>query len=62
YYMFGGTDCRTMQEIATTAIRCTPCKMNSEQLGTMHASNENIDISSLGETVECFKTFLKEVK
>ena len=62
YYMFGGTDCRTMQEIATTAIRCTPCRMSSEQLGTMHASNENIDISSLGETVQYFKTFLQMLK
>lgn len=58
YLMFGGTDCRTMQEIATTAIRCTPCKLSGEQLGGMHASNENIDISALGETVQCFKTFI----
>ena len=60
YYMFGGTDCRTMQEIAVTAIRCTPCRLSSEQLGGMHAANENIDITSLEETVNFFKTFLRE--
>ena len=62
YYMFGGTDCRTMQEIATTAIRCTPCRMSSEQLGTMHASNENLYVNSLGETVSFFKTFMTMYK
>ena len=62
YLMFGGTDCRIMQEIATTAIRCTPCKLSMKQLDGMHASNENVDISSIGETVQCFKTFLKLYK
>lgn len=62
YYMFGGTDCRTMQEIATTAIRCTPCVLTSEQLGGMHAANENIDLAALDKTVEFFKNFLKAYK
>lgn len=62
YLMFGGTDCRIMQEIATTAIRCTPCKLSMKQLDGMHASNENVDISSIGETVQCFKTFLTMYK
>ena len=51
-----------MQEIATTAIRCTPCKLSFEQMGGMHAANENIDITSLGETVLCFKNFLEAYK
>ncbi len=62
YLMFGGTDCRIMQEIADTAIRCTPCKLSADQLGGMHASNENIDISSLGETVAFFRNFLTMYK
>lgn len=62
YYMFGGTDCRTMQEIATTAIRCTPCKLSMEQLGGMHASNESVDVTSIGETVSFFKNFLTMLK
>lgn len=62
YYMFGGTDCRTMQEISNTAIRCTPCKLTMEQLGGMHAANENIDIDAIDGTVACFKTFLKNYK
>ncbi len=60
YLMFGGTDCRTMQEIATTAIRCTPCRLSFKQLGGMHASNECVDAASVVECVGFFKTFLKD--
>ncbi len=62
YLMFGGTDCRTMQEITPCAIRCTPCRLSAEQLASMHASNENIDVSALKEGVEFFKTFIKGYK
>lgn len=62
YLLFGGTDCRTMQEISVNAIRCTPCKMTSEQEGTMHAANENITISALDRCVEFFRNFLMSVK
>ena len=60
YLIFGGTDCRTMQTICNTAIRCTPCKLNKQQLASMHASNENIDIKSIEEGVLFFKNFLKD--
>ena len=62
YLMFGGTDCRVMQQIATHAIRCTPCKLSFAQLGGMHASNENVDIKSIGECVNFFKTFIRDYK
>lgn len=62
YLMFGGTDCRVMQQIATHAIRCTPCKLSFAQLGGMHASNENVDIKSIGECVNFFKTFIRDFK
>ncbi len=62
YLIFGGTDCRTMQTITPCAIRCTPCKMNSEQLAAMHAANENIDISSLIGGVNFFKAYIKGYK
>ena len=62
YLMFGGTDCRVMQQIATHAIRCTPCKLSFAQLGGMHASNENVDVKSIGECVDFFKTFIRDYK
>lgn len=62
YLMFGGTDCRTMQEITPCAIRCTPCRLSAEQLASMHAANENIDLSALTEGVKFFKTFITGYK
>lgn len=62
YLIFGGTDCRTMQEICQTAIRCTPCRMSNQQLNAMHASNENIDIKAMEDCVQFFKNFLRGYK
>ena len=62
YLIFGGTDCRTMQTITPCALRCTPCKLSPEQLDSMHAVNENIDISSIVGGVKFFKTYIKDYK
>ena len=51
-----------MQTITPCALRCTPCKLSAEQLVSMHAANENIDISSLVGGVAFFKTYLKGYK
>ena len=62
YLIFGGTDCRTMQEITKCALRCTPCRLSPQQLASMHASNENIDIASLDGGVAFFKNYIKGYK
>ena len=62
YLIFGGTDCRTMQTITPCAIRCTPCKLSAEQLASMHAANENVDVDALVGAVRFFKTFVKGYK
>lgn len=62
YLMFGGTDCRHMQKIVPCAIRCTPCRLNPQQLASMHASDENIDVQSLIDGTEFFKKFIKNFK
>lgn len=62
YLMFGGTDCRVMQPIAQHAIRCTPCVLSFEQLGGVHAPDENIDASALDDCVKFFKTLILDHK
>ena len=62
YLIFGGTDCRTMQTITPCAIRCTPCKLSAEQLASMHAANENVDVDALVGAVRFFKAFIKGYK
>ena len=62
YLMFGGTDCRHMQTIVPCAIRCTPCHLNPQQLASMHASDENIDVQSLIDGTAFFKKFISNFK
>ena len=62
YLMFGGTDCRHMQTIVPCAIRCTPCRLNPQQLASMHASDENIDVQSLIDGTAFFKKFISNFK
>ena len=62
YMLFGGTDCRTMQEICNTAIRFMPTVMTTEQDGRMHAADENIDIDALEKMIICYKTFIQMYK
>ncbi len=62
YVIFGGTDCRTMQEIAPCALRCAPNFLTEQQLHSMHAANENIDISSLEGGIKFYKEFIKNFK
>lgn len=62
YLIFGGTDCRTMQTITPCALRCTPCRLSAEQLASMHAANENVDVSAIAEGVKFFKEYIKGYK
>ena len=62
YLLFGGTDCRTMQTITPCAIRCTPCKLSPEQLASMHAEDENVDMSALVGAVQFCKRYIRGYK
>jgi len=62
YIMTGGTDCRVMQELCDNAYRCAPCFLTMEQMNTMHAANENINISSILGGVKFFKYFMQIYK
>lgn len=59
YLIMGGTDCRYFQEISDCAMRFTPMKLSNEQVSAMHASNENIDIDTLGDGVNFMKVLIK---
>ena len=62
YIMTGGTDCRVMQDLCDNAYRCAPCFLTMEQMNTMHAANENINISSITGGVKFFKYFMQIYK
>ena len=62
YIMTGGTDCRVMQDLCDNAFRCAPCFLTMEQMNTMHAANENINISSITGGIKFFKYFMQIYK
>lgn len=62
FLVFGGTDCRVLQQISKNAIRCTPCPLTFKQLGGMHASDENVDIDAVTSCVGFFNNFIRNYK
>ncbi|MEG1613530.1 MAG: M20/M25/M40 family metallo-hydrolase [Clostridia bacterium] len=57
YVIMGGTDCRHFQDICDCAMRFTPMLYKPDQMAAMHASNESVDIDTLGGGVR----FMKEL-
>jgi len=60
--LMGGTDCRHFQDISDNAMRFCPIVFDPQQLGAMHASNENIDVSSLKDAVSFYKYLILNQK
>lgn len=55
YIMNGASDCRYYGEVCADRIRFAPFTVSNEQLDTMHAADENIDIETLPSAVEFFR-------
>lgn len=62
YIMTGGTDCRHYEAVADNCLRFTPIKMSNQQLGAMHAANENIGVSEVAHCVKFYKHYIKNHK
>ncbi len=59
YILPAGTDARTLTDVCNCVLRFAPVRMSKEQLGSIHSSNENIDISALGSCVAFYRRFLE---
>lgn len=57
-----GTDARTLTDVCECVLRFAPIKLSAQQLGSVHAENENIDIESVANCVEFYKHFVKNYK
>lgn len=62
YVMTGGTDCRFFSEVCDNCIRFAPLAITSEQMNSVHAIDENINISSLVGGVDFFKYVIENWK
>lgn len=58
YVMTGATDCHFFNDVCDNSIRFAPLAISSAQMNSVHALNENIDVSTLVTGVDFFKTFL----
>ncbi|MDR1537372.1 MAG: M20/M25/M40 family metallo-hydrolase [Clostridiales bacterium] len=60
YIMIGGTDSRHFSEICKCVVRCSPIIMDSQQLNSMHAADENVYIDSIAQAVDFYRLMIKE--
>lgn len=59
YVIMGGTDCRHFQEISDCALRFTPMLLHPDQMSSMHAANESLDIDTLYDGVQFMRELIK---
>ncbi len=57
-----GTDARTLTDVCDCVLRFAPIRLSKEQLGSVHAENENLDIDSVANCVAFYKHFVKNYK
>lgn len=57
-----GTDARTLTDVCKCVLRFAPIRLSAQQLASVHAENENIDIDSVANCVAFYKHFVKNYK
>ena len=57
-----GTDARTLTDVCECVLRFAPIRLSAQQLGSVHAENENLDLDSIGNAVAFYKHFVKNYK
>ena len=60
YLMTGASDCRFMNRISENCLRFAPFKITAEQLDSIHAIDENINLDALAPAVDFYKYILTE--
>lgn len=57
-----GTDARTLTDVCECVLRFAPIRLSAQQLASVHAENENIDIDSVANCVAFYKHFIRNYK
>lgn len=60
YIMTGASDSRYLSRVCDNCIRFSPFIINNEQLESVHAVNENLDLSCLAPAVDFYRLILTE--
>lgn len=61
YIMTGGTDAYYYEDVTENAIRFAPIIIDGQQLGSIHARNENMFTASLPKAVDFYKAIIKKM-
>ena len=59
YVVTGGTDSRFYDPVCNACVRFGPINMSNEQMSSMHAIDENINIGTLPQAVDYYKEIIK---
>lgn len=60
YIMTGASDSRYLSRVCDNCIRFSPFIINQEQLESVHAVNENLDLSCLAPAVDFYRLIITE--
>ena len=60
YIMTGASDSRYFSRVCDNCIRFSPFTINNEQLDSVHAVNENLDLNCLAPAVDFYRLIITE--
>ena len=58
YILPAGTDAWRLTPVCNCVMRFAPTRMSKQQLGSIHAADENLDISAVAEAAAFYKYFV----
>ena len=62
YILPAGTDAWKLTPVCGCVLRFAPTRMSAKQLASIHAVNENLDVSAVAEAAAFYKYFVKNYK
>lgn len=61
YILPAMTDARWLTDICPCVLRFAPIRLSPQQLASVHARNENIDLGAIADAVAFYRVFLREL-
>jgi len=61
YIMNGASDCSFLAKVCDQCLHFVPFVVDGQQLDSIHAANENVDLSTLAPAVDFYKYLIREV-
>ena len=59
YILPAGTDAWRLSPVCNCVLRFAPTRMSKQQLGSIHAADENLDISAVAEAASFYRCFVE---